>query len=44
MIDKRWQYIKFRLGSFAENQRRFIEQNFNQRFKPDVEIHIICLN
>ncbi len=42
MIDKRWKFVNFKLGSFAENQRRLIEESMRTSKKPDVEIHILA--
>lgn len=44
MIDKRWKYVKFKLGSFAENQRRLVADNMQRNFRPEVEIHILASN
>ena len=42
MIDKRWKFVKFKLGSFAENQRRLVADNMQRNFRPEVEIHILA--
>lgn len=44
MIDKRWKFVKFKLGSFAENQRRLVADNMQRNFRPEVEIHILASN
>lgn len=41
MIEKRWKYVNFKLGSFTENQRRLVADNPHP-VKPDVEIHILA--
>jgi hypothetical protein len=38
MLNKRWEYLNFKLGAFAEIQRRATEVGT----RPDVEIHLIA--
>jgi hypothetical protein len=44
MVNKRWKFLNFRLGSFAENQRRLVADNMHRNFRPEVEIHILASN
>lgn len=36
MINKRWKFVNFKLGSFAENQRRLLAENMDKNYKPEV--------
>lgn len=36
MINKRWQFVNFKFGSFTQNQRRLIEDNIKVNKKPEV--------
>ena len=38
MLDRRWGYLTFKLGAFAESQRRAMEL---AAAKPEVEVHLI---
>lgn len=44
MINKRWKFVNFKYGSFAENQRRLLADNMDKNFRPEVEIHILASN
>ncbi len=45
-VDKRYNYYKYRLGSFAEEQRKYIETFVENRmtisdYHPQIEIHVL---
>lgn len=40
-MGKRWQFLHFKLASFAENQRRLVADNIDRAFRPEVEIHLL---
>lgn len=39
MIEKRWQYVNFKLGAFAEQQRKIIEE---KESLVEVQIHLLA--
>ena len=39
---KRWQFVSFKLASFAENQRRLVADSLERGFRVEVEVHLLA--
>jgi hypothetical protein len=42
MMAKRWQFVSFKLASFAENQRRLVADSLERGFRAEVEVHLLA--